>query len=291
MNTDFQERLKATQSILSGITIPAQLAIIKDLMAEQAKEDPDMQRITDIIGSDVRISAATIKRANSPFFGARGKIGSIQHAVLQLGYRNVFCVVMSLSLQAASSFIKGQFMQDFWARSNAVAGAALFLARKLRLTVAPDEAYVAGLFMNCGIPLLSQRFKDYEEVYSAAQASSERKITDVENEKYGSDHAIVGYVVCKSWDLPEEHLRCVLLHHDLTAATLQGDEESKKTIDMLTVVKLAEHAVNIIRETPDVAEWADISEAVLANAGIDAAKLNSLVGDVKEMLQDGGADF
>lgn len=284
MSAEFEALLTKTKSILSGINIPAQLAIIKDLMEEQRKSDPDMRRIAEIIGGDVRISAATLKRANSPFFGARGQIGSISQAVMQLGYRNVFCVVMSLSLQAASSFIKGKFMNQFWKHSNDVAASCFYLARKIQSSVKPDEAYVAGLFLDCGVPLLFQRFSDYEETYLNAVNDTSRRITDVEREKYETNHGLVGYVLCSSWDLPEEDLHCVLHHHDVSAETFADADKDDKNVAMLAIVKLSEHINNSLRELPDVHEWPRIQGAVCAYLGIDERKIESLKIDIEDML-------
>lgn len=60
-----------------------------------------------------------------------------------------------------------------------------------------DEAYALGLFHNCGIPLMLQRFPNYFEVQEEAyfRASGDNRVVDTENRLLNTNHSVVGYFI------------------------------------------------------------------------------------------------
>ena len=60
---------KALQALVRDIGIPARPQLLVDLQQELERDDPSLKRVADIAGSDVALSAALLKYANSPLMG------------------------------------------------------------------------------------------------------------------------------------------------------------------------------------------------------------------------------
>lgn len=65
----------------------------------------------------------------------------------------------------------------------------------------PDQAYLAGVFRDCGVPLLMERFPAYCQSMHLDEHVLWFNLAE-EDRKYQTDHAVVGYFVAKHWKLP-----------------------------------------------------------------------------------------
>lgn len=97
MSVSFSHEL--VDKILSSIHFPPRPSILTLLMEQRRKPDPDLMSIAHIIGKDVVLSAAVLKTVNSPFFGLRRKLDSIEQAVMAMGSNNVINIVAGLALR------------------------------------------------------------------------------------------------------------------------------------------------------------------------------------------------
>lgn len=104
-----------------------------------------------------------LRAANSPAFGLRQKVNSISQAVMLLGLNNAISLITGLSLKMVMSG-KGKIKLDrFWDTATDTALICSILARHFKI-MAADKAHMLGLFHDCGIPLLMQKFSNYAEI-------------------------------------------------------------------------------------------------------------------------------
>lgn len=78
--------------------------------------------------------------------------------------RQTFNLVQAIALASISVVKKNpRAYEAFWTRSQAVAQLAMLIAdeRIAVCNVFPDQAFLAGIFHDCGVPLLMQRFTTY----------------------------------------------------------------------------------------------------------------------------------
>ena len=281
--------LERAEQMLKSIKIPPRPAILVDLLNEQAKPDVDIKRIAEMVGSDVAISAGTLKIVNSPFFGLRRKIGSVQHAVRLLGVNNTVKVVTGLMLRSAFSGSRGRFMDSFWDWSNRIAMMSALVAQKCT-SIPPEEAYTMGLFADCGVPLLLERYPNYPLVFRDAQSVAGETMPTYEDAQLGTDHTVVGYLIGRSWQLPDEFCQCIMRHHDAEDYYSTLHEPMQEATPNLAVLMLAQHLNRKLNGWPVSHEWQAVGEAVQRFLGLgavqraqleqEAAELQASVGDV-----------
>ncbi len=280
------ETLKEEQiaAILQGISIPPQPQIMVDLQMEQMNPNFSLKDIAKLISQDVGLAGSILKTVNSTFYGLSNKITSINQAVNLLGLKSVINLVNALSIKGELSDEEIVAMGKFWDSAMEIAQAASVIAKHIGYGQ-NDEAYTLGLFHNCGIPLLMMKFKHYPEVMLEAYSKPELSITDTENELLKTNHAVVGYYVAKSWNLPNYLCAAIHQHHNTEKILNSNDPDTQKKT-LLAVLKMAEHICGncrIIGNQSEDYEWERIEETVLLYVGLSQYDFGTLKQQIYDM--------
>jgi HD-like signal output (HDOD) protein len=159
------------ESSLKDIGIPPRPAILQRISDEMLKDEPDFRRLANIIGADVSLAAGLIKTANSPFFGSRNRVRSVNEALVMLGLDVASRAIAGLILRKV--FPASLHLERFWDASARIARLSGWLAKRVgHNKLRQDDAYTFGLFRDCGIPVLLMRFPGYNKVLAAANAEA-----------------------------------------------------------------------------------------------------------------------
>jgi HD-like signal output (HDOD) protein len=271
--------------ILGSIAIPPRPVALTQLMEENHKDSPDLRKIGKIIGDDVGLSAAVLKTVNSPFFGLRQKISSVPQAVSVLGQRNIGNIVTGLSLRNTLGG-NAASLESFWDGAGRIATVASYISARVP-DVAKEEAHLFGLFRDCGIPLLMQRFPDYQDTLRLASSAADKIFTAAEEERHATSHATVGFLLARSWCLPEPVCEGILHHHDYSIL----DESANPAIHpkaraLIAITRLAEYVASVAQRSDDDSEWLRVSNQVLDYLALSQDEVADLTEDICEKLQE-----
>lgn len=267
-----------TARLLQGILIPPQPRALLEVLTEHRKADPDLIRIAKSISTDVGMSAALLKAANSPAFGGNTRVTNIQQAVSRLGLRTTVSLVKGLALRMAMSGPKLS-MEQFWETAGYTATVCSLLARRFRVMPA-DEAHMLGLFHDCGIPLLMQRFPNYGQVLQEAWHNLDRTLVAFEEAALRTNHAVVAYLVARAWQLPETVLLVIREHHNETLLIETQDPLAER----IALLMLAEHLVHLFLRATEDHTWERTGSRVLTLLGLSDHEFEDLKEDVAEWL-------
>lgn len=278
------------KSILKGITIPSPPQIIVDLQLEMSNSNPDINEMANLISNDAGLAGAVLKTINSPFYGGGGKVSSISNAVMMLGMNTIVDIVNTLCLRNS---IKEEEMSEnlyatlirFWDSAADIAKVCSMLGQRLKISPL-DHIYSLGLFHNVGITLLVNKHEDYLDTIRTSYSQNKKRIVDIENEKYGSNHAVIGYYVARAWKLDEVLAQHIAQHHNLEIFSDDAQIDPQK-YRLLAVLKIAEHIVGLYRILGNQAEdleWRSIRENVLLCAGLSEYDLE----DIKQQALEYG---
>lgn len=264
-----------------ALSIPPRPEVINILIEEKESDQPNLKRVAKAIMADVGLSGAMLKAVNSPAFGLRQKVSSIAAAVDLLGMKNVSSMATGLVLRHVGGN-SGPAMDRFWDTAEKVASVAAYLASRLR-GIAKDEAYTFGLFHDCGIPMLMQRFPEYKTVLANANQSESRGFTAVEDEALGTHHAAMGYFLARSWYLSDDLSQAILLHHEMGVYE-SGPSISSGALNLIGIGHLAAHVHhNSMRVSVDV-EWEKFEAPICRHFGLDEEDLINLLEDAQSFL-------
>ncbi len=276
------------EELVNSIGIPAQPKVIMELNREIANPDTNLSTISDIISKDVAMSAKVLKVVNSPFFGMKGKVDSIDRAVAMMGLKNFNKIILASSVREALGGTDPA-IERFWDHSMTTAAVATYIAEKIKME-SPEQAYTAGLFHDCGIPLMMKKYPDYGElvdyalsvVNSASLSGSSKSIVGIEDERYATHHCAVGYMVAKSWNLSPVVHKSIWYHHYIHLDV----HDNPTTKRLSAVLILADYISSYILfssggncPVDSEAEWAKIHVNILSELGLN-------VDDVKDYKDD-----
>lgn len=230
---------EATDKIIAGIKIPPRPEVLAELMIESRLDSPDIQKIGQLISKDVALSVSMLKLVNSSYYGVKRKVESPHQAAIILGVNNVKSLVTGLSLKNAYGQVEG--MDAFWNHAELVANVSMVIASRLP-GVPRETAYIFGLFQNCGIPLMMQRLPGYAETLALATADNTGSFTEIETQRHTTNHAIVGNMMAKSWELADEICEAITHHHE--KRVFEDDYQlSAAAAALIAVSRLAEYVI------------------------------------------------
>jgi len=264
-----EDRLRA---ILDRIDeLPSLPEFIARLLA--AVEEPAVsgERVAEIVSEDQAMTAAVLKLVNSPYYGLSRRIGSIQHAVLLLGFRTVRNLALSAVL--VKSFGRTSNDRRFqpaalWRHAVASAAGARLLALRLGADEA-EEAFLAGLVHDMGIVIIDQYL--HEEFRAVLDLVSTRRVTlrEAEREVLGRDHAFIGALLARRWNFPGAVVEAIGCHH--------APWRAKRDPRLAAIVHLANAREGENGFGPVVIDPEPVAAAV---EGVDAVEVDAAVPGV-----------
>ena len=275
------------QQALLGISVPPQPQIMVDLQMEQYMPEPDLGAIAKLISHDPGLSGALLKIVNSPYFGLTNRIVSIQQAVNLLGCNTVINLINAQSIKGEMSDETIVTLNRFWDTAQDVAMTCLTLAKRIGYQPA-DEAYALGLFHNCGIPLMLKRFPEYMGVLEQAYAGAtdEVRVVDGENDRLNTNHAVVGYYVAKSWNLPKHLCEAIANHHNVQTVFSEDSSRNSQLKTLLAILKMAENICACYRtlgQQGEDFEWASIETSILEYVGFSEYDFQILKESIRDL--------
>lgn len=203
---------RIAQGILDLPTLPTVVAKIVQLV-----DNPRTSAATlaQLISSDPALTARMLKMANSAYYGFPRRIGTINLAIVVLGFNTVRDLAISASLAERINIDHdgSDPMADFWDHSVATAVAARMLQRQTQNRQV-GEAFVAGLLHDIGRLVVARYLPEEFHRVQDALAQSQEPLWSVELEVLGMGHPEVGSTLCKHWNLPEPICESIHYHHN-----------------------------------------------------------------------------
>lgn len=247
-----------------GVKIPPQPRVLLDLQKLLQSDDYDMRSVAKVINQDPGVVALLYRIARSPVFARTRKLGSIEQILMAVGIKQVFNLVQAAALSAAINDRTRRAFEVFWSRAHAIAQLASIIAedRVSVCNVFPDQAYLAGMFHECGVPVLMLRFPHYCETLHLEDATCWPSLV-AEDARFDVDHCTIGYLVARHWGLPDFVCGAIRCHHDLP------DEYSGATTTLVAIIQLAGHFYHRLHQVDDPL-WAKFSQRVMAELGLES---------------------
>lgn len=184
--------------------LPAIPAVVQEIIASFRNANLDIPTLARKIAQDQALSAKALRVANSSFYGLPRKVGSIQDAVMVVGFNSMRSVVLSAGFMHAFPHTPGNSFdrQAYWKRSFRVAGYAKALAQCLRQD--QQMAFTAGMFCDIGELVLDVCIPKQFAAILERQKASGLDLAEIEQAELGCDHAEIGAEVARRWNFPPE---------------------------------------------------------------------------------------
>jgi putative nucleotidyltransferase with HDIG domain len=269
-------RIATEKALTFTANIPPFPRAVQRVMTMLRDHGIQLTKVAEVVALDQGLSGRVLKMANSAYFGLPRRVYNVTEALVLLGFANVRSVLISASVSnilyrklAAYGLEAG----SLWEHSVGAAYAAQMLARRIDARVY-SMAFSAGLLHDVGKVAIDQALDPearttlanaIESLPGASHvsqpASAEGAMRPygghvpcararhdpeaywpsrdrVEIETVGVTHAEVGSQICRKWNLPEEMVEVVALHHH--------PAEAAANMRLSAIVAMADHCVNLL---------------------------------------------
>lgn len=214
---------ESLRKLVAGLKqLPSLPMLYFELVDQMRSPDASLEKVGDIIGRDVAMTARVLQLVNSAFFGLPRRISNPRDAATYLGLDTLKSLVLLINL--FQSFPNGKpvdmSIEELWEHSRLVAaGAKAVMMHESADRASADEAFVAGMLHDLG-KLLLLNAPGYAGMVRRLVDYYKCPVVDAEYRALGTSHAEVGAYLLGLWGLPEPVVRAVAFHHLPSKANL-----------------------------------------------------------------------
>lgn len=277
---DEQQALQAL--VERGIRIPPQPTVLVELCERLRDGEYDARGLAAIISADPGIAAMLFKVARSPLFHAGRSPDSLEQVLVRLGLKQTINLVRVVALSSALPGNHAAAMQRFWRRAREIARFAAVIAddRVSVCNIFADQAYMAGIFLDCGVPVLMQRFPGYCDSVISADGLDLPSLRE-EDQRYNVDHASIGYLVARHWRLPDFVAQAILHFGEVPG------EELGAVRSLVAILHMAIHCYHGLHGVYNP-RWPQVGDEVLRELGLHPDGMADYLADVREGFEAAG---
>ena len=212
---------RTPRDLLRGYVEVSSLPLIH-LRLEEAINNPkkSMSDIAKIIRDDPGLTARLLRIVNSAFYSFPSRVETISQAVTIVGTQQLSALALATSVMKMFKGLPEDLvnMDSFWRHSIACGLAARQLGT-VRREANAERFFVAGMLHDIGrLVMFTKLTEPSREILTIAK-QEQRLLYEIERERLGFTHAVVGGVLLQTWKLPTSLEETVMYHHNPTAAT------------------------------------------------------------------------
>jgi putative nucleotidyltransferase with HDIG domain len=238
-------RKKANRWLHTVNNLPSFPPVVQEVLKFLDNRNSDARTVAVLISKDAAISAKLLRVVNSAFYGLRGEVTTISHAVALLGLDQLRLLLVGVALLEQG---RGrdphldQVRKILWEHSFASSNWAQQLAKATRY-MPVEEAAVASLLHDVGkIALSAADPKLFLQTMRQGIAEGVPSF-EMEERLLGFNHVETGKLIADRWRLPQPVRTAITLHHHSWPIGVQaGEPDHSKLKHLVAIVKVADQA-------------------------------------------------
>lgn len=179
-----------------------------------------VKELETVIGQDPALTAGILRQTNSAYYGYARRISSLQEAIVMLGFQVIQGLAMAHAVAPLlkTELVGYQIDQDgLWKHSMLTAMAAKRLCQQRKIPFG-DVAFTAGLLHDIGKLVISIYVQEVGAFMLEKVKAAKLPYVELEEKVIGYNHATVGGLLAKTWNLPESLTEIISLHHNPSQA-------------------------------------------------------------------------
>lgn len=208
---------KDLEAMVAEMTsLPSRPEQYDQIMRELQSEDPSLQKVGQIIETDVAMSAKILQLVNSAFFGLARHLSSPSEAAMYLGVDVLRSLVLTTGVfsQFEDDNVDVATLKSVWDHSTQVGALAKQIARsQTGDDLLADYALMGGLLANVGKLIFATNFAEKFAQLQTVMATEAISDIQAEEQLFGHSHMDVGAYLVGLWGLPNPVVECVAYHH------------------------------------------------------------------------------
>ena len=214
------------EDVFRAEVLPALPHSAISLLQLSQRDDAGPAEFAKPIEADPGLMGQVLKFVNSSYFGFSREIMSVQQALTLVGTRAITNFALWNAVFSVIPNPKfGPFdLKALWQDSLRRALFARMLGKSLGLPNAED-LFAGALLQDMAIPLLLKELPDQYKGLVERRAAEGRRLSGLEKEMFGWDHADAAAMLANRWNLPDEFVTLIARHTLLEAMLASGDDD------------------------------------------------------------------
>lgn len=253
-------------------TIPK---VVQEVIDSFNDDNVSIDDISRKLAADQVLSAKILRLANSSYYHSSRSVGTVDDAVLMLGFMTVRTLVISSGLTGGFKAMPGVDLKQFWRYSMHTAVIAKCLAKKIGGN--SDFAFTVGLMHAIGQLVMHSAMPEQAMQIDKIAGLLDARRLDVERTSFGYDFSDVGAELARRWRFPDnfasvikgfpqplasEHFEPMagVIHLAVWRARAEenhySNEEMEATIPKDVLAKIGISSEYMLKEMPPISELA-----------------------------------
>ncbi|MES9904265.1 MAG: HDOD domain-containing protein [Sedimenticola sp.] len=255
------------------ISLPEACIRVNELLDD---EQSSADEIAAVIIQDAALCGRLLKVVNSSYYGFPGRVETISRAITLVGSKELRDLAVITAAANLFTGIPGDLinMPSFWHHSVISGAAARALARKCHV-LHPERLFVMGVLHDIGRLVMCRQLPEQSRDALLISGGRDEILTMAEDEVFGFNHQEVGYLLVKSWKLPESLQTAIRYHH-------QPEEAEQHTLEV-TLVHIGNAVAEVIQHEEDLQI---ISDRVLPQVWESMGLSPELIPDIAAAIQN-----
>jgi len=259
--------------------LPAAPGVAQQVLALVNDPKFSFSRLMEVIRLDPGLTANVLRICNSPYYGLRQKISSLQQALTYLGTNQVLDIVLSSEwVDLYRRSLNGYQMErgDLWRHSMATALLSQRMGEKLGFAEI-HVLFTAALLHDVGKLILSQYVQENFQQIDRLVASEGKSFVEAEEMVLGVDHAVMGSLAARKWNFPDVIVRTIAFHHHAEKAA-----SHRKIVCLVALANLIVVSMGLGGGVEGLA--APVAPGILEEVGVKARELPEFALDLKDIM-------
>ena len=255
---------------------PVLPSVVAKVVQLAADSECSIQDLGTAIRSDPVFTGNVLKAVNSPLYGLRSKITSVDHAISFMGIRAIRNLVLCLGIRELSPQSSPYPLKLFWQGCLRRASAAGLLAELVGLQN-KDEVFTLGLCQDLGVLVLIQKSEDIAKMLAEVAEKPHYERLSLERE-IAQGHDEIAKELFELWGLPENFAQVIGSHHHTETCPS----------DYRVVCRACSVAEDVADSFLVEDRLTALSRALdgLSELGIDQTALGNLIDNVGRQVQE-----
>ncbi|HAT29438.1 MAG TPA: histidine kinase [Janthinobacterium sp.] len=181
--------------------LPTAPKVVEELISSFNNATVSTEEIAKKVSTDPVLSAKLLRLANSAYYHVSRSIGTVEDAVLMLGFVTVRTLVISSGLVSGFKTVPGLDLKQFWRYSLYTAVSAKWIAKQTRDNT--DLAFTIGMMHAIGQLVIHAAMPEQAMQLDKIAPPLDSRRLDAEQASFGYDFADVGAELAKRWKFPD----------------------------------------------------------------------------------------
>src|SRR5471032_142165 len=197
--------------------LPTAPKVVEELISSFDKASVSTEEIAKKLSTDPVLSAKLLRLANSAYYHVSRSIGTVEDAVLMLGFVTVRTLVISSGLVSGFKTVPGLDLKQFWRYSLHTAVSAKWIAKKTKENT--DLAFTIGMMHAIGQLVIHSAMAEQAMALDKVAGPLDSRRLDAEQTSFGFTFADVGAELARRWKFPDAFAETISalpdpLHHE-----------------------------------------------------------------------------